>query len=281
MDMIRLKAACQDGCAAKRAPRREHDQRSEPMDLELGGKVALVTGAGSGIGAAIAEALAAEGCVVYFGDMSEQAAARAAAACTGGGRGLPLALDVGDPASADRGARRIVAEQGKVDILVNNAGILKTGSVVDASIDDWDEVCRVNLSGVYYCCKAVLPSMLERRSGKIVNIASVSFARGGGVFGNVLYGVTKAGVVAMTKGMARDLGPFGINVNAIAPSVTETGMTRALLTPERRQAALASIPLGRFAAPGDIARIVLILASDVSAYVTGETIVVDGGFLTR
>jgi 3-oxoacyl-[acyl-carrier protein] reductase len=142
-------------------------------------------------------------------------------------------------------------------------------------------VCRVNLSGVYYCSKAVLPWMLERKSGKIVNIASVSAAKGGGVFGNVLYGTTKAGVVALTKGMARELGPFGINVNCIAPAVTETGMTRALLTPERRQAALASIPLGRFATPDDIAGMVLVLSSDVTSYVTGETIVVDGGYLTR
>jgi NAD(P)-dependent dehydrogenase (short-subunit alcohol dehydrogenase family) len=139
----------------------------------------------------------------------------------------------------------------------------------------------VNLSGVYYCCKAVLPFMLERKSGRIINIASVSAAKGGGAFGNVLYGTTKAGVVALTKGMARELGPFGINVNAIAPSVTETGMVRALLTPERRHAVLASIPLGRFASTSDISNMVLILASDVSSYVTGETIVVDGGYLTR
>ncbi len=103
----------------------------------------------------------------------------------------------------------------------------------------------------------------------------------GGVFGNVLYGTTKAGVIALTEGMARELGPFGINVNAIAPAVTETGMTSPLLTPERRDAALAAIPLGRFASTADIARIVLVLASDVSSYITGETIVVDGGYLTR
>jgi 3-oxoacyl-[acyl-carrier protein] reductase len=246
------------------------------MDLGLDGKIALVTGAGSGIGAAIAEALAGEGCVVYFGDADRGAAERAA---SGAGRGVEL--DVGDPPSLEAAAKRIAAEHGRIDILVNNAGILKTGSIVEATIADWDEVCRVNLSGVYYSSKAVLRYMLERKSGKIVNIASVSAAKGGGVFGNVLYGTTKAGVVALTKGMARELGPFGINVNCIAPAVTETGMTRALLTPERRQAALASIPLGRFATTDDIARMVLILSSDVSSYVTGETIVVDGGYLTR
>jgi NAD(P)-dependent dehydrogenase (short-subunit alcohol dehydrogenase family) len=248
------------------------------MDLQLDGKVALVTGAGSGIGATIADALADEGCVVYFGDTDLASASRAAA---GERSGHAVELDVGDPESSERAANRIAAEQGRIDILVNNAGILKTGSIVESTVADWDHVCRVNLSGVYYCCKAVLPFMIERKSGKIINIASVSAAKGGGVFGNVLYGTTKAGVVALTKGMARDLGPYGINVNAIAPAVTETGMTRALLTPERRQAALASIPLGRFATPADIANMVLVLASDVSSYVSGETIVVDGGYLTR
>jgi NAD(P)-dependent dehydrogenase (short-subunit alcohol dehydrogenase family) len=248
------------------------------MDLGLDGKVALVTGAGSGIGAAIATALADEGCIAYFGDSDLGAATRAAA---GRRRCRPIELDVGDPPSLEESAKQIAAEHGRIDVLVNNAGILKTGSIVDATIADWDEVCRVNLSGVYYCCKAVLPFMLERKSGKIINIASVSAAKGGGVFGNVLYGTTKAGVVALTKGMARDLGPFGINVNCIAPAVTETGMTRALLTPERRQAVLASIPLGRFATKDDIANMVLILASDIASYVTGETIVVDGGYLTR
>jgi NAD(P)-dependent dehydrogenase (short-subunit alcohol dehydrogenase family) len=248
------------------------------MDLGLEGKVALVTGAGGGIGAAIASALADEGCVVYFGDSNADAAKRAAAACK---RGHALTLDVADPAALRQCAERIDAEQGRIDILVNNAGILKTGSIVDATIEDWDQVCRVNLSGVYYCCKAVLPFMLRRQSGKIVNIASVSAAKGGGAFGNVLYGTTKAGVIALTKGLARELAPFGINVNAIAPSVTETGMTRSLLTPERRQAVLAAIPLGRFASTTDIAQVVLFLASDVSAYVTGDTIVVDGGYLTR
>ena len=249
------------------------------MDLALDGKVALVTGAGSGIGTAIANALADEGCIVYFGDTDLESATRAAA--SGARPGHALSLDVGDPASGERAAKRIAAEQGRIDVLVNNAGILKTGSIVEATVGDWDQVCRVNLSGVYYCCKAVLPFMIERKSGKIINIASVSAAKGGGAFGNVLYGTTKAGVVALTKGMARDLGSFGINVNAIAPAVTETGMTRALLTPERRQAVLASIPLGRFATPSDIANMVLILASDVSSYLSGETIVVDGGYLTR
>jgi len=249
------------------------------MDLKLDGKVALVTGAGGGIGAAIASTLANHGCSVYVADSNGDAANKVATEL--GERGYPLTLDVGNAADAATAIEHIVRERGRIDIAVNNAGILKTGSVLDASIADWDQVCRVNLSGVYYCCKAVLASMVKQRYGKIVNIASVSAMKGGGSFGNVLYGTTKAGVVALTKGLARELAQYGINVNAIAPGVVETNMTNTLLTPERRKAVLAGIPMGRFASTDDIAHVVALLASDVLGYVTGETIVVDGGYLTR
>ena len=249
------------------------------MDLKLGGKIALVTGAGGGIGAAIASTLVKHGCSVYVADSDAAAANKVATEL--GERGYPLTLDVGNAADAAAAVEQIVRERGRIDIAVNNAGILKTGSILDASIADWDQVCRVNLSGVYYCCKAVLASMVKQRYGKIVNIASVSAMKGGGSFGNVLYGTTKAGVVALTKGLGRELAPFGINVNAIAPGVVETNMTGSLLTPERRKAVLGAIPLGRFASTDDIAQVVALLASDVLGYVTGETIVVDGGYLTR
>ena len=249
------------------------------MDLKLDGKIALVTGAGGGIGAAIASTLVNHGCSVYVADSDGAAANKVATEL--GERGYPLTLDVGNAAEAAAAVEQIVRERGRIDIAVNNAGILKTGSILDASIADWDQVCRVNLSGVYYCCKAVLASMVKQRYGKIVNIASVSAMKGGGSFGNVLYGTTKAGVVALTKGLGRELAPFGINVNAIAPGVVETNMTGSLLTPERRKAVLGAIPLGRFASTDDIAHVVALLASDVLGYVTGETIVVDGGYLTR
>lgn len=249
------------------------------MDLKLDSRIALVTGAGGGIGASIATTLFNHGCSVYVADSNGAAASKVAAQL--GERSFPLTLDVGNAAEAAAAVERIVRESGRIDILVNNAGILKTGPALDASITDWDDVCRVNLSGVFYCCKAALASMVAQSYGKIVNIASVSAMKGGGSFGNVLYGTTKAGVVALTKGLARELAPFGINVNAIAPGVVETGMTGSLLTPERRKAVLAAIPAGRFASPEDIAHMVALLASDVLGYVTGETVVVDGGYLTR
>src|SRR5581483_5697751 len=247
------------------------------LDLGLRGKVALVTGAVGTIGAAIAGELAKHGCVAYVGDTHRAAAEEVASRI----EGRALLLDVGDAAAARAAAERIVHEAGRLDILVNNAGILKTGPVVDATIADWDAVCRVNLSGVYYCCKAALPSMIAQRYGKIVNIASVSAVKGGGSFGNVLYGTTKAGVVALTKGLARELAPHGINVNAIAPGVIESGMTEHLMTSERRQAVLAAIPAGRLATTTDVAMLVLMLCSDAFAYVNGATIPVDGGYLVR
>ena len=249
------------------------------MDLDLKGKVALVTGAGGGFGAAIAAALAEEGCFVYLGDSNREAAARTESLLAGNGRAVEL--DVCNAGELAGKVQRILSEKGRVDVLVNSAGLLKTGSIIEATAEDWDQVCRVNLSGVFYCSKAVLPAMLERRSGKIINIASMSAVRGGGVFGNALYGATKAGVIALTKGFARDLGPFGINVNAIAPGLADTPMTRELLTAEKRRAALASIPLGRLATTADIAKLAVLLASDVSQYITGETIVIDGGYLTK
>src|SRR4030095_3130986 len=150
------------------------------------------------------------------------------------------------------------------------------GRVAHACSADGDDVCRVNLSGVYYCSKAVLPAMVAQRYGKIINIASVSSAKGGGQFGHVLYGTTKAGVVAMTQGFARELGPYGINVNAISPGVIDgTPMTSGLMTAEVRQRIVDFIPLRRMIEPAEVARLALYLASDISRGMTGQAIVLD------
>jgi NAD(P)-dependent dehydrogenase (short-subunit alcohol dehydrogenase family) len=251
------------------------------MDLLLTDRVALVTGAGSGIGASIAGTLAREGCVVQVADLRLESAQKVEKDLKEEGRkAFSIQLDIGDAKRVDRVVGQVVDDHGRIDILVNNAGILKTDTVMNSSIKDWEEVSRINLSSVFYCSKAVLPFMIQEKYGKIVNIASVSAMKGGGALGNALYGTTKAGVVAMTKGFARELAPMGINVNAIAPAVVETTMTEGRLTPELRERIERRIPMGRLGKASDIASLVAFLASDVSEYITGETIAIDGGFLT-
>ena len=174
---------------------------------------------------------------------------------------------------------RIERDSGGLDILVNNAGLLATGPFDSTTGEAWDDLVAVNLTGIYNCVQAAVPALRRRGKGSIINIASVSHEKGGGAFGNVWYGATKAGVVAMTRGLGRELGPFGIRVNAIAPAVVATDMVRSLLTPEVRARILARIPLGRLAEEDDVARLAVFLASDWSEFITGETIAVDGGFL--
>ena len=250
------------------------------MELNLEGKIALVTGGTSGIGRAIASALIEENAEVHIGDLN-LAAAKGVQEFDNSNARL-LRLDVGDASGVQQAVDKIVAERGRIDILVNCAGILKTRPLIESTIADWDDVARVNLSGVYYCSKAVMPVMIASKYGKIINVASVSSVKGGGQFGNVLYGTTKAGVVAMTQGFARELGPYGINVNAISPGVVEgTPMTSGLMTPEVRQRIADSIPLKRMIQPAEVARLALYLASDISQGITGQAIVLDAGFLVR
>lgn len=245
------------------------------VELNLHDKVALVTGGSSGIGRAIAQALLDAGCSVQVADLKPTADAFHHPAAS------LHALDVGDAAAVQSTVDRILEVQGRIDILVNCAGILKTRPLLESSFEDWDQVARVNLAGVYYCSRAVLPSMVAARYGKIVNIASVSAAKGGGQFGNVLYGTTKAGVVALTQGFARELGPHGINVNALSPGVVDTPMTSDLMTSDVRDAITQTIPLRRMIQPAEIARHALYLASDLSQGITGQTLAVDAGFLVR
>ena len=234
------------------------------MELELRGRTALVTGAARGIGARIAGCFAEHGAVVYGADVGE---------------GATLRLDVTDRAALRAAVARIVAKQGGVDVLVNNAGLLDTGPFDRTSGEEWDRLLAVNLTGVFNCVQAVVPAMRGREGASIINIASVSHEKGGGAFGNVWYGATKAGVVALTRGLGRELGPLGIRVNAIAPAVVDTDMVRTLLSAEVRERIVSRIPLGRLAQVDDVARLALFLASDASAFITGETIAVDGGFL--
>ena len=229
------------------------------MAKPLAGKVVLVTGAGRGIGAAIAQQMEGAGASVHRGDL----------------RGTNLALDVTERRSVRAAFDRI----GALDILVNNAGLLCTGPIEETSGEEFDRLMAVNVTGIFNCVQAAIPAMKGRERPAVINIASVSAEKGGGAIGNVWYGATKAAVVAMTRGLARELGPNGIRVNAIAPAVLDTEMVHDLLTPERRAKILARIPLGRLPSADEVARLALFLASDDAAFITGETIAVDGGFL--
>jgi len=234
------------------------------VEIRFDGKSVLVTGASRGVGASIAKHFADHGARVYASDIDAKA---------------QLLMDVRDRASVAAAMEKIEREAGGLDVLVNNAGLLANGPFDATGGEAWDNLVAVNLTGIYNCVQAAVPAMKKRSGGSIINIASVSHEKGGGAFGNVWYGTTKAGVVAMTKGLGRELAPLAIRVNAIAPAVVDTDMVRSLLTPEVRARIIGRIPLGRLAEEGDVARLALFLASDAASFITGETIAVDGGFL--
>jgi len=251
------------------------------MDLKLKGRVAFVTGGGAGIGKAIARVLAEEGCVVCVADRDQNAASRAAVAMTHDGlSAYAVTLDVAEPSAVEAAFAALRGKTGAAEILVNAAGLLSTGHVADLPAGEFDRIARVNIDGIINCVKAATPAMSAARRGRIINIASVSAMRGGGSVGNTLYGATKAGVVALTMGLARELGPSNITVNAVAPAILDTAMTHAALTEEARQRILPRIPLGRFATTADVADVVAFLASDRAGFITGTVIPVDGGILT-
>jgi len=242
-------------------------------------KIAIVTGAGQGIGRAIALSLAEHGAHVAVIDINSEAAQRVAAEIQGlGQRAAALTADVADEQQVRAMVDAAVSFFGRIDILVNNAGIVQTGPLTEISAAAWDKVMAVNLKGVFLCCKAVFPIMMAQRSGKIINIASVAGKRGGGLLGNSCYAASKGGVIAFTKALAREGGPYNINVNAVTPALTDTEMTSGL-TMEQREAIIKMMPLGRAGRPQDIANAVCFLASDYAAFITGEIMDVDGGLM--
>ncbi len=239
-------------------------------------KIVLVTGAGRGIGRAIAETFAAQGAYVYLNYHGSEAAAQEAVAqiVQDGGKAEAVRCNVADFQACGEMIAQIVKKSGRLDILVNNAGITKDGLLMKMSEEDYDQVLDINLKGTFHTIRHASRYLLKQRSGRIINITSVS-----GVLGNAgqaNYSASKAGVIGLTKSAARELASRGICVNAVAPGYVETDMTRAL--PEQVKAQMLSqIPLGRAASPQEIADVVLFLASEQSAYMTGQVLCVDGG----
>jgi 3-oxoacyl-[acyl-carrier protein] reductase len=249
------------------------------VSISLDGKVALVTGASQGIGAAIARRLHEAGAIVILNHPDSGHTKRDAEticaeleAIRPGSAEAALA-DVGDPAAVERMMRAVAARRGGLDILVNNAGILRDKTVRKMEIADWEAVIRVNLSGVFHCCKFGLEAM--RDGGAIVNVSSVSAQIG--MLGQGNYAAAKAGVVGLTRVLRRETAKRGIRVNAIAPGLIETGMTQAMPEEVRRKY-LEEVPLGRTGQPSEVADVVLFLCSPLASYLTGQTIAINGGW---
>ena len=240
-------------------------------------KVALITGGGRGIGRSIAMLFAQEGADIVIGDVNMADAEKSCLDIEAMGRkSLALELDVTDYQKVEAGVNKILDKFAKVDILVNNAGITKDNLMLRMSDADWDVVIKVNLKGTFNCTKAVSRVMMKQRSGKIINIASII-----GIIGNAgqaNYSASKAGIIALTKTTAKEFASRNININAVAPGFIQTDMT-AKLSEDVKQKMLAMIPLNKLGSPNDVANACLFLASEDAAYITGQTIVVDGGMV--
>jgi 3-oxoacyl-[acyl-carrier protein] reductase len=243
---------------------------------ELDGRVALVTGGSRGIGAAISRELGAAGAhvAVNYARDAESAAAVCAAVRDAGGAATAVQGDVSTAEGAAALVEAVESDVGPIDILVNNAGITRDDLIMRLSEEDWRDVIDTNLGGAFFTCRALSRPMLKRRSGAIVNITSIVGVHGNA--GQSNYAASKAGVIGLTKALAKELGGRGIRVNAIAPGYIATELTDAL-PDQAREAILSNTPLGRLGEPDDVARAVRFLCSDAAAFVTGEVLAVDGG----
>ena len=249
--------------------------------LDLSGKVALITGASSGIGAASAMVLADLGAYVTIGYYQNQMGADTVrdAITTGGGKALSIKADVRQADEIDMLVRRTSEELGPIDILVNNAGsLIERQSINQMTEDRWDEVMNLNLKSAMLCSRAVAPLMIQRKSGAIINVASIAGRTGGGP-GAGAYSVAKAGLITLTKSLAKELGPSGIRVNAVSPGVIDTPFHQVFSTPEMIRNFVSTIPLGRVGKPLECATVIAFLASEAASYVVGETIEINGGQL--
>ena len=245
--------------------------------MRLKDKVALVTGGARGIGQAIAMTFAKEGADIVVADVNLEIAEKTASEIEGLGRkALALEMDVTNYDLVEEGINKILDKMGKVDILVNNAGITKDNLVLRMSQAEWDAVINVNLKGTFNCIKAVSRPMVKQRSGRIISIASIIGLMGNP--GQANYAASKAGIIALTKTIAKELASRNINANAVAPGFIQTEMT-AKLPEDIKKKMLEAIPLAKLGTPQDVANLCLFLASDESSYITGQVITIDGGMV--
>jgi len=249
--------------------------------LDLTGRVALVTGASSGIGAATARVLAELGARVAIGYHQNEAGAEEVERdiVQRGGKAIRIRGDARVAADIRELVKLSSSELGPIDILINNAGsLIERMRLVEQTEERWDEVMNLNLKSAMLCSQAVAQSMIERKTGAIVNVASIAGRNGGGL-GAAAYSIAKGGLITFTKSLAKELAPHGIRVNAVSPGVIDTPFHQVFSTPEMIRNFVATIPLGRVGTPDECARVIAFLASDAASYVVGETVEINGGQL--
>jgi NAD(P)-dependent dehydrogenase (short-subunit alcohol dehydrogenase family) len=247
--------------------------------IDLAGKVAIVTGSASGIGHATAVALAECGAAVAINFRRNEIGAESLRKqiVANGGRAISVQADVTIAADVESLVQRTAVELGPVDILVNNAGsLIERLRILELTEERWDEVIDLNLKSAFLCSKAVAASMMERRTGAIINLSSIA-GRNGGALGSIHYSTAKGGLITFTKGLAKELAPFGVRVNAVSPGVIDTPYHEQFSSTEMMKGYVNAIPLGRIGKPEEVAQVIAFLASDAAGYLVGETIEINGG----